>query len=83
MADAEVRPYCARSTGSFAMGIFCDNSHAMTVRAREALSCVQVDVVSVIVDGDDRWRQGGMRTHFRKWLRSGRRRGEKISMVEK
>ena len=55
----------------------------MTVRAREALSRVQVDVVSVIVDGDDRWRQGGMRTHFRKWLHSGRRRGERRCMVEK
>ena len=53
MAEAEVRPYRARSTGSLAMGIFCDYSHAMTVRAREALSRVQVDVVSVIVDCDD------------------------------
>lgn len=83
MAEAEVRPYRARSTGSFAMGIFCDNSHATTVRAREALSRVQVDVVSVIVDCDDGWRQGGMGKHCRKWLRNGRRRGERKSMVEK
>ena len=55
----------------------------MTVRAREALSRVQVEIVGGIVAFDDRWREGGMGKHCRKWLHSGRRRGERRSTVEK